>query len=58
MQTNGGGGSAVGHVHVENTLTDKNLEYLVRDQVGKVAKENQEALPELVNVTERYVFFF
>lgn len=48
----------MGHVHAENTLTDKNLEYLVRDQVGKVAKENQEALPELVNVTERYVFFF
>lgn len=25
---------------------------------GKVAKENREALPELANVTERYVFFF
>ena len=36
----------------------KNLEHLARDQDGKVAKANPEALPELVNVTERYVFLF
>lgn len=42
----------------EAQLQRKNLEHLDREQVGKVAKKNQEALPELANVTERYVFFF
>lgn len=55
-KTNGGGAQRWDAGKTQ--LQRKNLEHLDRGQVGKVAKKNQEALPELANVTERYVFFF